>query len=77
MKNKIINILAKEFNIPERKITDKVCFGKYSKWDSLFHISLVVKIEEIFDVILEPEEISQMRDVSSITQIISKKLEEK
>ncbi|HAG15174.1 MAG TPA: acyl carrier protein [Bacteroidales bacterium] len=77
MKSKIVTILAEELDVPERKITDKISFGKYQKWDSLFHINLIVRLEEVFDIVLEPEEISEMRDLSSITKMIDKKISER
>ncbi len=43
-------------------------------WDSLKHLSLVVALEETFNISIEPEEIEIMTDFASIVKIIDQKL---
>lgn len=43
-------------------------------WDSLLHLRLVVALEDAFQVILEPEDISEMQDFKSILSILEKKI---
>jgi acyl carrier protein len=43
-----------------------------SEWDSLAHMSLVVEIEERFDVRLSMEDIEQIQDFGSTRQVLSR-----
>ena len=70
MKERIINILEKEFNM---KIDES--FDKYSteEWDSFKHLDIIVKLETEFNISFSPEEIGKMSSVLEIIEIINKK----
>ena len=55
------------------QLDDTVSQQNCEAWDSLLHLRLVVALEDVFHVILEPEEISEMRDFKSILSILEKK----
>ena len=44
------------------------------RYDSLQLISIVANIEEEFNIIFEPEEFTELKDIDSIVKIIEKKL---
>lgn len=73
MEEEIILIMAEVFKVPRKKINKKISFGKYQKWDSLKHITLVTKLENSFDLIFEPEEINEMLDLNSIIKTVREK----
>lgn len=71
MKKEIIDLLK---NILEDStINEETSKENCSNWDSLRHLSVVVEIESVFDVILEPEDIEQMKSVKDIERILVEK----
>ncbi len=71
METKIIEILK---NVLETEnISTDTSQTNCDNWDSLRHLSLVVELEDAFDVSLEPEEIAAMRSVKDIEKILSGK----
>ena len=54
-------------------LDETVSQNNCEEWDSLHHLQLIVALESEFDVILEPEEISEMQDFETVLTIISQK----
>lgn len=72
MESKVIEILK---SVCETKNVDtQSSQSNTENWDSLHQLSLVVELEDAFDVILEPEEIADMTSVEAIVHILSEKL---
>ncbi len=70
MREKIINIVSRVFEIEVNKNTDqKNC----AAWDSLRHLNLIIELEDEFNISFEPEEIAQMKSILEIENIILKK----
>lgn len=55
----------------------KVKNPKKLKWDSLQHISIISNLELEFDIVFEPEEISEMLNIERINEILLSKLKQK
>jgi len=70
IENRIINILTENLGISTKKNSNPESF----KWDSLKHITLMSVIEEEFDILLEPEEISEMLNYKDIVKVVKLKL---
>ena len=72
MEEKVLEILKNVFELDN---VDETCSqSTCEKWDSLGVLNLVVELESEFGVVLEPEEISEMRSFNDIIAILRKKL---
>lgn len=54
----------------DNSCSQETCF----KWDSMAHLNLILELEDVFDISLEPEEIAEMTSYESVFRIVSKKL---
>ncbi|MDD1552703.1 acyl carrier protein [Riemerella anatipestifer] len=72
MKEKIIKIMAEVFEMDENSFPQEISQETVENWDSLRHLSLIVEIEESFDVSFEPEEISEMITMDKILEMLQK-----
>lgn len=70
MRDRITKIMADVFEceIPENPSQDSI-----NKWDSLRHLNFIIALELEFDIEFEPDEIAKMKDIDTITKIISTK----
>lgn len=64
MENRVIELLNTFFKVDT--ITLDSTQSDVAEWDSLRHLSLIVKIEEEFDLDFDPIEIGDMTSVASI-----------
>lgn len=71
IKNRVKQVLKDTFEIDQ--IDDNISQKNCEQWDSLRHLNLVVELESTFDIDLEPEEISEMKDLSDILNILKSK----
>lgn len=68
MEEKILEILKQVF---ELDYVDETCSQRNcEKWDSLKHLDLVVELEDVFNIELEPEDIVQMKSFQDIKRIL-------
>lgn len=56
-------IFAEVFAIPENSVADTLELRQISSWDSMSHMFLITRIEEIFSVQLTGDEIADMKSV--------------
>lgn len=56
-------IFAEVFAIPESSVADTLELRQISSWDSMSHMFLITRIEEIFSVQLTGDQIADMKSV--------------
>jgi len=66
-------ILAEVFNIEKEKVSIDSDNKTLKEWDSLSHVSLMVKLEEIYNVKFEAFEVARATSVKSIIDILKEK----
>ena len=74
IKDQIRNLMAIVFEIDINQIKDNAEPSIIETWDSLKHMSLIVALEEEFDIIFTDEEMMDMLNLELITRIVSEKL---
>ena len=74
MKKKVFDIIAQVMNVPVESVKDDSSPDTVETWDSLKHMSLVLTLEEEFDVQFSDEEIVKMLSVGLIIDVLSHKL---
>ncbi len=63
------------FAIPAQEITPESSPETIKTWDSTQHLSLVLALEEQFQIQLSPEEIEQMTSIGEVTRLLESKLQ--
>jgi len=71
-KYKLQNLFLREFK--EKNIKDflNISMSNYSKWDSIAHIKLIIKIEKEYKVRFKTDEIFKLNSIKKITNYLKK-----
>tara|TARA_B100001093_G_C26320395_1_gene797430 strand:+ start:237 stop:476 length:240 start_codon:yes stop_codon:yes gene_type:complete len=69
---KLITCFEDALNINRDIVIDSLKYQGIPQWDSIAHMSLVAKIEDQFEIMLETEEILDMSSVLQIKKILKK-----
>ncbi len=73
MRDQIIELMSSVFGVDRSEIAAGVVFGKFVQWDSLRHMTLVVALEEEFNVTFTDEEITDMLSLDLIVETLESK----
>lgn len=65
-------LLAGILATPADRLGDEVGMAEIETWNSLMHIELVVSLEERFGVLLDGDEIAEMRSVGAIRAVLAR-----
>ena len=68
--NDFNKIIQETFTITE--ITDEMKPDDIEQWDSITHMDLCSKFEEIFEISLDVEDISEMESIGQMKDILRK-----
>ncbi|MGD9638328.1 MAG: acyl carrier protein [Alphaproteobacteria bacterium] len=71
---KVNKILCEVFRLKENDIKDEMSMDDIEVWDSLTHMNLIVSLEENLKIQLDMDEIVAMKDIKTIKDIVSKKI---
>jgi acyl carrier protein len=74
MKEKVLEIMSKTFNIDISLLSDKTSKKDLSQWDSMSHLNLIVDIENDFNINFSNEEMVTIIDFKSLLKIIKNKI---
>lgn len=74
MDTRIKNTMAAVFNIDAAQITESASSDTIEGWDSLGHMSLIVALEEEFEIVFDDSEMVDMVDYNTIYETIKNKL---
>ncbi len=70
----IRKVIAGVFRIPLEQVSPDMSIDTTEGWDSLKHVEVVVALEEQLGVMLEGDEIAEMRSVAEIERILGDRL---
>jgi acyl carrier protein len=62
--------VATTFNLGPRAITETTRQKDVASWDSLGHVNLMVALEGVFQLTLEPEDFSRLTSVPAILEYL-------
>lgn len=62
------------FAVPSHEITADSSPETIKTWDSIQHLSLVLALEEKFQIQFSPDEIEQMTSIGTIARLLGSKL---
>lgn len=58
--------------IPLEEITNELTYAQHPKWDSTGHMMLIAELENVFDVMLDTDDIIDMSSFSQAQEILKK-----
>jgi len=73
MRQKIQEILGELFEIPVNDVDESVEMASTPGWDSMRHLEIVSAIEHTFNIVLEIEEILEIKSFLKIFEIFEKR----
>jgi len=71
---KVLSVISKTLLVDIKDLDENTNMGDVKNWDSLNHLSLIISLEEEFNLNFIEDEIIKMISVSSIVDIINRKL---
>jgi len=63
-------VLARVFDVDAADLRDATCNLDVADWDSLGHMTLVVELEAVYQVLFSPAEALRMTSVGGIKQVL-------
>lgn len=60
------------FDVDENELNDTFTFNNVEQWDSVGHLTLISKLEDIFDVMFESEDILHYESYANGKKILTK-----
>ncbi len=69
---KLVQTFAAALGIEPEKVTDNLAYNSIPQWDSVAHMALVAKLENVFDIMLDTDDIIDMSSVAKAKEILSK-----
>ena len=64
-------IFAEVFAIPEETVHDSLPLRDIPSWDSMSHMMLIARVEEVFSIELTGDEIADFRTVQDVRQALA------
>lgn len=68
---RVPNLLAEAFQVPQAEITSDLAFGDLPQWDSMGHMELMMLLEERFGIEISTETIAELVSVPAIIQYLA------
>ena len=63
------------FNIDESIIVDSLQYASIPQWDSVAHMSLIVNLEDEFDIMIDTDDVIDMNTFGKAKEIVQKYLD--
>jgi citrate synthase len=72
MTDQIDALIAKAFKIAPSEVNGDLEYGSIEAWDSLAHVSLMLQIENEFDVEIDEDTMVELTSVRAIREYVSR-----
>ncbi len=66
-------IFSEVFSIPEETVSDSLALRDISSWDSMSHMTLIVRVEETSAVEFTGDEIADFRTVKDVREALNRR----
>jgi acyl carrier protein len=70
MNERIKEVMAKAFGLPEDQITEQSSMDNIENWDSIHHVQMIVFLEREFDIEIPDESVGKMINFELIKAVI-------
>lgn len=71
---KMADLMIDVFDLDDFAVSRATCADDIEDWDSLSHIRFMITLERAFKVKFSNEEISELKNVGELADVITKKL---
>ena len=72
MDQKLVQCFVDSLGIEKSGVKDTLKYNAISEWDSIGHMALVAKIEEVYGITLDTDDILDMSSVKKTKEILDK-----
>ncbi|RUO43779.1 acyl carrier protein [Aliidiomarina taiwanensis] len=69
---KIKQAFVKALAIPEEQVKDSLEYNSIKEWDSTAHMILIAELEDVFEVMLDTDDIIDMSSYAKAKEILRK-----
>jgi acyl carrier protein len=69
---KLIQAFVTALAIPVEQVVPELGYGQIKEWDSTAHMMLIAELENVFDVMLDTDDIIDMSSYEKARQILTK-----
>ena len=73
VRERVVKVVSEVLEVPAAKVTDAGTFTDIEKWDSLFHLNVVLGIEQEFNLHFDLQEVMLITSVDSTVDLINQK----
>ncbi len=70
---KLYKIFEELFNLKPEQLNDELKLVDVEGWDSLTHMELITKIEDVYKIELDGDEIASMLGIAEIISVLKSK----
>ncbi|HAU28420.1 acyl carrier protein [Alteromonas australica] len=71
-KEKLIKAFTESLGIEPQLVTDELTYNTIPQWDSTAHMVLIAELENVFDVMLDTDDIIDLSSVAQAKIILQK-----
>ncbi len=71
-RDKLVNSFCGALGIEEAVATGELEYNSIAEWDSVAHMTLVAKLEQVFDIMLDTDDIIDMSSIDKAQEILAK-----
>ena len=64
-------VVAGVLKVPVTAVTDALEFNGVAEWDSLNHVNLMLKLEEVYGVTIDEERMVELTSVRAIREFVA------
>lgn len=72
---RVRNVFVDTFSIEESLVVDSLAYSSIPQWDSVAHMSLIVNLEDEFDIMIDTDDVIDMSTFQKSVEIVEKYLD--
>ena len=76
MEDRVKNVFIECLGVLADVVTDELEYASIPQWDSIAHMTVIVGLEDEFNIMIETDDVIDMSSVSKAYEIVTKYLEE-
>lgn len=69
---KLREIFAESLGIETSQVTDELTYNTIPEWDSIAHMALISEIDDVFDTMLDTDDVLDMSTFAKAKEILAK-----
>ncbi|MGF0468595.1 acyl carrier protein [Lysinibacillus sp. fkY74-1] len=70
--NKYNNVFKECFNITEDQLNETLVYNSIEEWDSVGHMAMIAELEDVFDIMLETDDVIEFSSYTIGIEILKK-----